>query len=126
MPVQGRLRLDFDISVDLHLAGKSKRGLVANSCEERQRVERRHRELLVKALMRNVLESLFDQDATTGADTQAEAVQVIVGNGVKLDSCANGFAAQVRANRNFHGFLFVDECDCWHDERTLQNNRGIS
>lgn len=126
VPVQWRLGLNFDVSVDLHLAGESQCCFVADSSEERQRVQSRHREFLVEALMRNVLEPFLDDDATTRTNAQTKAVHIVVRDRIELDSCANGFAAQVGSNRHFHGFLFVDECDCWHDGRAFQNNRGIS
>ena len=113
MPVHRRFGFDFDVAINLQLAGKPQGLFVPQAGEKGQGIAD-HRNLFEDPLRRAVLKALLDVDAAAGAQTKSKAIGVVVWKRIQLHACFESFLAKVGSSGNFDGLLFFDKRDSRH------------
>src|SRR5262245_36224013 len=111
--------MGLDLAVALHasLTGQAQFLLIAESGEERQGTEQESH-FLKQSLLADLVLTVDDIHAATGALSQTTAVQVSVRTAVEFDAVFEGLLAEVSPVGNLDFPLLVDKCHFRHDVLT--------
>ena len=108
VPVELRLRFDFDVAFDFGLTREPEVFFVTEPGEESQGVQKQMQSL-PQALFTDVLDTVFNVNAAGTAQSQSVTVEYFVNPGIDFDSGFAGFFAEIGTFGNLDCFLFLFE-----------------